>query len=117
MIDIKLNSDGDLDISESGDIQLCNDPLQDARITILWIEGEWRLNPEAGLPWFEEILVKNANPDIISQQIRSALLGIDGIINADVELEEYDRRNRSIRFKYTITADEETYSEEVLISG
>ena len=72
MIDIKLNNDGDLDISPTGDFQLDDNPLQDARIAILWIEGEWRFNPDVGLPWFEEFLVKNGNPEIVIQQIRNA---------------------------------------------
>lgn len=117
MLDIKLNTTGDLDITPSGDIQLDNNPLQDARTAILWIEGEWRLGPDAGLPWFDELLVKNTNPDILSQQIRNALLAVEDIDDAEVELEEIDQRNRIIRFTFTISANGETYSEEVQIGG
>lgn len=117
MIDIRLNSDGDLDITSSGDIQLKDNPLQDAKTAILWIEGEWRMAPEDGLPWFDEFLVKNADPDLIVQEIRNALLDIEGIDDADVELQELDRRNRTIRFTFSVSSNGEEYSEEVEISG
>lgn len=117
MIDIRINEEGDFDITPAGDIQISDNPLQDARIAILWIAGEWRLRPNIGLPWFEEILVKNADPYIVSQRIREALLSIEDIDDADVDIEEYDIRNRTICFKYTIYVNEESYSEEVEIDG
>lgn len=117
MIDIRINEEGDFDITPTGDIQISDNPLQDARISVLWIAGELRLKPEIGLPWFEEILVKNADPYIISQRIRDVLLSFEDVDDADVEIEEYDIRKRSICFKYTIYVGEDTYSEEVEIDG
>lgn len=121
MLDIKLCTDGDyagdLDLTDDGDIQFSNSLLQNAKTAILWISDEWRLGPDIGLPWFDEILVKNQNTQLIQQEIRNALMGIDGVENAEVELRELDRRNRKITFQFSITADGETYSEEVTVGG
>lgn len=121
MLDIKLCESGDfagdLDLTEDGDIQIGNDVLQNARTAILWILGEWQFGPELGLPWFDDILVKRPNIDLIRQEIRDALLGVDDVSDADVELTEFDTRNRRISFNFTVWVGEESYSEEVTVGG
>lgn len=121
MLDIKLCTDGDyagdFDLTDDGDIQLSNSLLQNAKVAILWIADEWRLGPDIGLPWYEEILVKNPNAELIRQEIRDALLTVDGVEDADAELLEFDRKNRTIKFRFSITADGEVYSEEVTLGG
>lgn len=119
MLDIKLCDSGDyvgdLDITEDGDIQFTDDLLQNAKTAILWILGEWRLGPEFGLPWFDDILVKSPDLDLIQAEIRDALLDIEGVQDADVELLEFDSRNRKISFSFTLFDGEDEYSEEVTI--
>lgn len=121
MLDIKLCTDGDyegdIELTDDGDIQLENGFLQNARVSILWIAGEWRLGPDIGLPWFEEILVKNPDTELIRREILNSLLNIDGVEDADVDILEFNSRDRIIKFKYIITANGEVYSEEMTLSG
>ena len=119
MLDIKLcedgDFDGDLDLTTDGDIKFESNPLQDACISVLWIGGEWRFSPDSGLPWFDEILLKNPNTETIAQYIRDALLQIEGVENADVELVEYNPQKRTVKFRFTIYTEEGTYSKEVSV--
>lgn len=42
--------------------------------------GEWLLDTTRGLPWSEEILIKNPNLDQIVSRTRAYLLTIEGVI-------------------------------------
>ena len=59
MIDILLEEDGDIAVSEVGDISITNSVRQAVLIRLRWIYNEWRLGPELGFPWFEQVFVKN----------------------------------------------------------
>ena len=59
MLDILLDSGGDLKVSETGDISLTESVRQAIRIRLLWFLGEWRLGPLLGLDYWGTILVKN----------------------------------------------------------
>lgn len=121
MLDILLCDSGeykgDLDLTEDGDIQLGSNLFQNAQIAISWILGEWRLGPDMGLPWFEEILVKKPNLDIIRQIVIDAILDVDGITDADAEVLEYNSAERWIKMKVYCETDDENYSGEVMIGG
>ncbi len=122
MLDLKLCAggeyDGDLYLTESGDIETTDDILQGARTAIGWILDEWRLGPEIGLDWYNEIWVKRPNLDNIKQEFLRTILAVDGVKNADVRIEEFDRANRTITLRFCCTADDgETSSAEVTING
>ena len=61
MTDIRLGKDGDIVVSEIGDISLTESVRQAVLIRLRWIYQEWRLGPEMGFPWFEEVFIKNPN--------------------------------------------------------
>lgn len=61
MLDIRLNEDGDIAISKNGDISTTESVRQAVMIRLRWIYDEWRLGPELGFPWFEEVFIKNPN--------------------------------------------------------
>lgn len=115
MFDIMLNHDGDLRVSTKGDISLTYSIRQAILVRLRWILNEWRLGPEYGFPWFEEVFVKNPNTDRIRQLIRDTILEIPDVKTATVGLVKYDRQKRSIRFSYTATVSEETFTEEVTL--
>ena len=113
--------DGDLELTEDGDIQIEDNIAQNVRIALSWISGEWRLGPDIGLPYFDEILVKNPNLDLLKQDIANAILEVEGVTDAEVKDLTFDRKSRKITISFTCTVgndeDEETYSEEVAVSG
>ena len=83
MLDIKLNADGDLDVSAFGDISTTESVRQAVLIRLRWIYDEWRLGPEYGFPWFEEVFVKNPNTVKIKQLIREEILKVSEVRAAE----------------------------------
>ena len=117
MLDIKLNADGDLDVSAFGDISMTESVRQAVLIRLRWIYDEWRLGPEFGFPWFEEMLVKNPNTIKLKQLIREEILKVNEVKAAEVTQIDYDRAKRQAKFFYTVTVGDETYREEVTLHG
>ena len=115
MLDIKLDSNGDLDISAIGDISLTTSICQAILVHIRWIYNEWRLGPEMGFQWFEEVFVKNPNIDYVKQLLREKILEVDGVLDATVDELIYDKRARSCKIVYTAYAEEEVFREEVTL--
>ena len=54
MLDIQLDKNGDLAVSETGDIFMTQSVKQAVLIRLRWIYNEWRLGPEkigGHVPW------------------------------------------------------------------
>ncbi len=117
MLDIKLNADGDLDVSTFGDISMTESVRQAVLIRLRWIYDEWRLGPEYGFPWFEEVFVKNPNTIKIKQLVREEILKVSEVRAAEVTKIDYDPAKRTAKFYYTVKVGEETYREEVTLYG
>ena len=115
MYDIKLNSSGDIDISPIGDISITTSICQAILVRIRWIYNEWRLGPEMGFRWFEEVFVKNPNTDYIKQLLREKILEVDGVKDATIDQLVYDRRLRICKIIYTAYTDEEQFREEMTL--
>lgn len=113
MVDIRLDKDGDIMVSPVGDISLTESVRQAVLIRLRWIYQEWRLGPEMGFPWFEEIFVKNPNTVKIRSLIRDEILQVEGVTAAQVTSVDYDRAKRAATFKFTCSVGEATYREEV----
>lgn len=116
-MDILLDSNGDLYVSKIGDIALENSVAQKIRIRLLWFLGEWRWDPEEGLPYFEKMLIKNPDIDYFEGLIREVIFNVEEVTEVkDVEIISDDKtRNASIR--YVAKTDFETIKEEVVING
>lgn len=117
LLDIMLGKDGDIEVSDFGDISLTNSVRQAVLIRLRWIYNEWRLGPEYGFPWLEEVFVKNPNLLKLRQLIREEILSVDGVTAVAVDDVKYDRAKRAISFRYTCSVGEETYKEEVTLYG
>lgn len=116
MLDILLTEDGDIRINQDGDISLTDSVRQAIKIRLKWFLGEWRLGPEAGLPYFEEILIKNPNIPRCCEIFRDAILSVKEVTNVtDLSL-DVDPVKRRTLLKFTAVTMEETFNEEVLLS-
>lgn len=102
MVDIKLNSSGDIEVSDLGDFCLTDSVLQAVKIRLRWIYNEWRLGPQYGFPWFEEVFVKNLNILKIRSLIRSEIIQVEGVTDARVDDVAYDAAGRKAAFRYTV---------------
>ena len=117
MVDIKLGADGDIEVSLVGDISLTESVRQAILIRLRWIYDEWRLGPELGFPWFENVFVKNPNTVKIRSLIRNEIMQVDGVTAASVDSVKYDPAKRTATFAYTCAVGEETYRDEVTMNG
>ena len=114
-IDILLTANGDLHISESGDISLTESIRQAVRIRLLWFFAEWRFAPELGVPYFEDILIKNPNPNRIRAIIRREAMSVQAVRDVlDIQA-NIDAQSRTARISFTAVTAEETYREELNI--
>ena len=117
MLDMLLTLEGDLHIDETGDISLTDSVRQAVKIRLLWFLGEWRFFPEAGVPYYEEILVKNPDMERIRRAIRDEVLSVDEVINVRNITIVYSAALRTTRVALDIVLADETYREEVVIDA
>ncbi len=115
LMDIMLDGSGDLLVTKTGDIALENSVAQKIRIRLLWFEGEWRWNKDEGLPYMENLLVKNPDTDYFESIIREKIFEVDEVVDVkDVEI-AYDSKTRDAAIRYVALTDYETIKEEVRI--
>lgn len=117
MVDIRLNKSGDIDVSAVGDIFITESVRQAVLIRLRWFFGEWRLGPDMGFKWFEEVFVKNPNLVKVRSLIRDEIMQVDGVTAAEVTSVKYDKAKRTATIAYTVTVGEEVFKEEVALNG
>ena len=114
-MDILLDRSGDLLLSDTGDIVLNDSVAQKIRIRLLWFEGEWKWDREEGIPYFDQLLVKNPNLDYFESVIRDRIFEIDEISDVkNVEI-TFNRETRNAVIKFVALTDRETIKDEVVI--
>ena len=78
-MDILLSSDGDLHLTEKGDISLVNSVAQKIKIRLKWWLGEWRWDEDEGLPYKDELLIKNPDTDSFEMSVREKIFEVDEV--------------------------------------
>ena len=79
--DLLLDSSGDLVVTD-GDLQLvggADSIRQDAEVRLRFVRGEWFLATVAGVPYFDEILVKSPNLARVRALLVAELLATPGV--------------------------------------
>ena len=67
--------------------------------------GEWFLNTQEGIPYFQVVFVKNPNVQIISQLYRSVITSTPGIKQIETFDLTYDPKARTCVFNFTARTD------------
>ena len=105
--DLELDSTRNLVVRNS-DLQFVYDGeaiAQAVGVRLRFFEGEWFLNLETGMPYFQEILVKNPNIALIKSYIRETILDTPGINEvADVTL-AFNTATRILSVGFKATTD------------
>ena len=115
MADILLDREGDIKVDGIGEIQLTTSARQAILIRLRWIFNEWRLGPDYGFPWFEDVLVKNPVIMKIRQRIRWECMQVPGVTDAKVISSTFDKAARSATFIFSYTVNDEVFKEEITV--
>jgi len=115
MIDLKLGNNGDLELTQLGDILPTDSIAQAVRVRLLWFFGEWRLGPGMGFPYFEHLFVKNPNETKLRHLIRETVMEVEGVTNVTEITFAVDRKQRTATIAVAFMTDEDTFREEVNI--
>lgn len=78
---LKLDNNNDIVISK-GQIQQVSGGdgvAQAARTRLKLFKGEWFFDLEAGMPYFQEIFIKNPSFTLIKNKVREILISVPGI--------------------------------------
>lgn len=122
-MDIKLDVDGDLDIS-TGDLQLISGVdfiVQSLKIRLQFFQGEWFLDTRLGMPYFQEILVKSTTSKAIAAIYEEAILESPGVLEVHDLLVEFDGATREARISFNAVVEGSDipldFSTEFIIGG
>lgn len=104
--DLLLDPDShDLAVS-GGDLQLSIDVAQAVKIRLLFVRNDWFLNMKIGLPYFEQIFVKNPPIDQLTALFREEIASTPGIIRVlDVRV-EIDKQTRRLAVTWSAETTE-----------
>ena len=120
MKDLLLTRDGDLYINPAtGDIEITDSVEQAIRIRLLWFWREWRLGPDHGIPYREEILIKAPNKLRIRQLFREAIMSVDEVQSVEDLTADINPVTRllTVRYKAKVAPVEEIISGEVVLNA
>ena len=103
-MDLKLNSRHDIDL-DNGDFSLTQDESeslsQRLKIKLLTFKGEWFLNEDAGIPYYQRILQKGTPKETIDIIFKRAIAEEPDVISIVAFSSTFDKINRvySLNFK------------------
>jgi hypothetical protein len=105
--DLQLDTDGDFAIS-GGDLQIVSGAdaiVQAVKIRLQFFRGEWYLDEDAGLPYFQSVLVKNPDPNVLHSVFRRAILDTPGVLEITSLTLTFDRAERTLTVAFRISTD------------
>lgn len=102
-----LDTTGDLDLS-TGNLQILgglSSITQDVRLTLKSFKGEWFLDRDAGIPYFQDVLVKTPDPNVLQSIFRRALLARPGVTSVDELVFTRDAATRQLNVSVRLGTD------------
>ena len=73
--------------------------------TLRTIAGEWFLDLDYGLPYFEQILIKNPNLPAVQDLFRRALLSVKGVSSVERLNLSLDTTSRTLTVSWVVLTD------------
>jgi len=110
MSDIYMDSiTGDIDITNNS-LRLTSSDLEEVRqkveIRLRTFRGEWFMNINAGLPYFQKMLQKGSSKSFLDTQIKSTTLATTGVIAITKFNSEINQSLRKYSATMTVTTSE-----------
>jgi hypothetical protein len=107
MRDLKLDQEGDLMISEF-DLRLTTDSEiveQRIRQALLTFKGEWFLNTQLGIPYYESILEEKNSLQAIKAILVDAIKKVEGVKELTKFEIKYDNDSRALAVNFNVMDD------------
>jgi hypothetical protein len=104
MRDLKLDQEGDLMISEF-DLRLTNDSeivKQRIRQALLTFKGEWFLNTQLGIPYYESILEEKNSLQAIKAILMDAIKKVEGVKELTQFELKYNNDTRLVSINFSV---------------
>ena len=73
--------------------------------TLRTIAGEWFLDLDYGLPYFEQVLIKNPNLPAVQDTFRRALLSVKGVSSVERLTLSLDTTSRTLTVSWVVLTD------------
>ena len=115
MNDLEINSIGDL-LIEDYDLQIIDgldQTIQELIIRLKFFLGEWFLDIEAGIPYYQDFFIKAPNQIRIESVLKNEILDTPGIIELTSFETEFEDINRKYFVRFGALADEGEFELEV----
>ena len=116
MKDLLLDDSGDLLLNELGDIQFTDSVKQAIEIRIRWFAKEWKLGPDFGIPYFDEVFIKNPSEQLIEERMREAISEVeevDEILSFSLFI---DKILRKLEVVYAVSTEENIIEGSVTVN-
>lgn len=117
MIDLALDKTGDL-LIEDYDLKLIDgidQVIQNVSIRLRFFLGEWFLDIESGIPYYQDFFIKAPNQIRIESLIKEEILDTDGINEITAFEAEFDSSLREFSVNFSAQADEGEIELEVSV--
>lgn len=105
MIDIKLDEiKHDISI-KNYDLELVSDQgqiSQSLRIRLLLFRGEWFLDEGEGVPFYEDVFVKNPNLGAVEASLKARIMGTPGVTELISFSMDFDRAGRFLKVDFEV---------------
>lgn len=119
MADIKMTDDGDLQI-DGGSLSLVTglDGIkQDLIQKLRSFMGEWFLDLSDGVPYYQNILIKNPNPQVVESLLQDRILATPGVLEILSFNLEYDPALRKLTGAFDVRSEDGIINYESLNIG
>ena len=103
--DILLDSQTHDLVIQNGQLLLINDQsksvAQRLKIVLQTFQGEWFANIQTGVPYYQGIFGLRGTKTFADVAIRSAILGVDGVVSIQTFSSNIDNRTRIYTYSFT----------------
>lgn len=116
MKDLLLDDSGDLLLDEFGDIQFTDSVKQAIEIRLRWFANEWKLGPDFGVPYYEEVFLKNPSELLIEERMREAISDVEEVDEILSFSTFIDRKLRKLKVAYAVSSKGNTIEGSVTVN-
>ena len=104
-MNLKLNDSHDIFISgrSMARHEGTNYTAQTAKCNLLFQEGEWIIDPKAGIPWLTGALDKGVPLQLLINLVVATIQRTTGVLSVDSVEFDLDKSRRSLVINYTAT--------------